>query len=110
MQKEQRNYQFDFLRTHHPLFSYFTNLVEQYRKVFLSIIYFLLALLTFLPYCNIIHVYFHIVCFLHVQILLPSHELQSKLRREVEFPYQVCVCVYIYMDACVCVCACVHVH
>jgi len=33
MQKEQRSYQFDFLRKHHPLFSYFTKLVEQYSKV-----------------------------------------------------------------------------
>ncbi|XP_065902944.1 splicing factor 3A subunit 1-like [Dysidea avara] len=35
MQKEQRSYQFDFLRKHHPLFSYFTKLVEQYSKVLL---------------------------------------------------------------------------
>ena len=33
MQREQRSYQFDFLRKHHPLFSYFTKLVEQYSKV-----------------------------------------------------------------------------
>ena len=29
MQREQRSYQFDFLRKHHPLFSYFTKLVKQ---------------------------------------------------------------------------------
>ena len=29
----QRNYQFDFLRKQHPLFAYFTKLVEQYSKV-----------------------------------------------------------------------------
>lgn len=34
MQKEQRNYQFDFLRPQHSLFNYFTKLVEQYTKVF----------------------------------------------------------------------------
>ena len=35
MMREQRNYQFDFLRRQHPLFSYFTKLVEQYSKVLL---------------------------------------------------------------------------
>ncbi len=33
MQKEQRNYQFDFLRPQHSLFQYFTKLLEQYTKV-----------------------------------------------------------------------------
>lgn len=33
MQKEQRNFQFDFLRPQHSLFNYFTKLVEQYTKV-----------------------------------------------------------------------------
>ena len=33
MQREQRNYQFDFLRPQHGLFSYFTQLIEQYTKV-----------------------------------------------------------------------------
>ncbi|NXD73681.1 SF3A1 factor, partial [Eolophus roseicapillus] len=33
MQKEQRNYQFDFLRPQHSLFNYFTKLVEQYTKI-----------------------------------------------------------------------------
>ncbi|XP_062855537.1 splicing factor 3A subunit 1 [Trichomycterus rosablanca] len=33
MQKEQRNYQFDFLRPQHSLFHYFTKLVEQYTKI-----------------------------------------------------------------------------
>ena len=33
MQKEQRNYQFDFLRPQHSLFQYFTRLLEQYTKV-----------------------------------------------------------------------------
>lgn len=36
MQKEQRNYQFDFLRPQHSLFNYFTKLVEQYTKVWTS--------------------------------------------------------------------------
>lgn len=36
MQKEQRNYQFDFLRPQHSLFNYFTKLVEQYTKVILN--------------------------------------------------------------------------
>lgn len=36
MQKEQRNYQFDFLRPQHSLFNYFTKLVEQYTKVTLN--------------------------------------------------------------------------
>ena len=35
MMREQRNYQFDFLRKQHPLFNYFTKLVEQYSKVLL---------------------------------------------------------------------------
>ena len=35
MMREQRNYQFDFLRKQHPLFSYFTKLVEQYSRVML---------------------------------------------------------------------------
>jgi len=35
MMREQRNYQFDFLRKQHPLFAYFTKLVEQYSKVLL---------------------------------------------------------------------------
>ena len=33
MQREQRNYQFDFLRPQHSLFQYFTKLLEQYTKV-----------------------------------------------------------------------------
>ena len=33
MVREQRNYQFDFLRKQHPLFNYFTKLVEQYSKI-----------------------------------------------------------------------------
>ncbi len=33
MQKEQRNYQFDFLRPQHSLFQYFTRLLEQYTRV-----------------------------------------------------------------------------
>ncbi|XP_066916018.1 splicing factor 3A subunit 1-like [Clytia hemisphaerica] len=35
MTREQRNYQFDFLRPQHSLFQYFTRLVEQYTKVLL---------------------------------------------------------------------------
>eukprot|EP00088_Acartia_fossae_P052399 TRINITY_DN5917_c0_g1_i4.p1 TRINITY_DN5917_c0_g1~~TRINITY_DN5917_c0_g1_i4.p1 ORF type:complete len:773 (-),score=302.98 TRINITY_DN5917_c0_g1_i4:60-2378(-) len=35
MNKEQRNYQFDFLRPQHSLFQYFTKLLEQYTKVLL---------------------------------------------------------------------------
>lgn len=31
----QRNYQFDFLRKQHPLFVYFTKLVEQYSRILL---------------------------------------------------------------------------
>ncbi|ORY03634.1 hypothetical protein K493DRAFT_254090 [Basidiobolus meristosporus CBS 931.73] len=34
-QREQRNYQFDFLRPNHSLFNYFTKLVEQYTRVLL---------------------------------------------------------------------------
>lgn len=33
MQKEAKNYQFDFLRPQHTLFQYFSKLVEQYNKV-----------------------------------------------------------------------------
>ena len=33
MNKEQRNYQFDFLRPQHGLFSYFSQLIEQYTKI-----------------------------------------------------------------------------
>ncbi|XP_054161737.1 splicing factor 3A subunit 1-like [Oppia nitens] len=33
MNREQRNYQFDFLRPQHGLFSYFTQLIEQYAKI-----------------------------------------------------------------------------
>ncbi|KAJ8101204.1 Pre-mRNA splicing factor PRP21 like protein-domain-containing protein [Lipomyces tetrasporus] len=32
-QREERNYQFDFLRPNHSFYQYFTKLVEQYRKV-----------------------------------------------------------------------------
>ncbi|XP_023330282.1 splicing factor 3A subunit 1-like isoform X2 [Eurytemora carolleeae] len=35
MNREQRNYQFDFLRPQHSLFQYFTRLLEQYTKVLL---------------------------------------------------------------------------
>ncbi|KAL5479911.1 hypothetical protein EMCRGX_G023512 [Ephydatia muelleri] len=35
MMREQRNYQFDFLRKQHPLFVYFTKLVEQFSKILL---------------------------------------------------------------------------
>ena len=33
MNREQRNYLFDFLRPQHSMFNYFTKLVEQYTKV-----------------------------------------------------------------------------
>lgn len=33
MNKESRNYQFDFLRPQHGLFTYFTQLIEQYSKI-----------------------------------------------------------------------------
>lgn len=33
MNREQRNYEFDFLRPQHGLFSYFTQLIEQYTKI-----------------------------------------------------------------------------
>ncbi|CAG5115571.1 unnamed protein product, partial [Candidula unifasciata] len=33
MQKEQKNFLFDFLRPQHSLFTYFTKLVEQYTKI-----------------------------------------------------------------------------
>ena len=33
MNREQRNYIFDFLRPQHSMFNYFTKLVEQYIKV-----------------------------------------------------------------------------
>lgn len=33
MNREQRNFQFDFLRPQHSLFNYFTKLVEQYTKI-----------------------------------------------------------------------------
>ena len=33
MHREQKNYQFDFLRPQHSLFQYFTKLLEQYTKV-----------------------------------------------------------------------------
>ena len=33
MSREQRNFQFDFLRPQHSLFQYFTKLLEQYTKV-----------------------------------------------------------------------------
>jgi len=35
MNREQRNFQFDFLRPQHSLFQYFTKLLEQYTKVLL---------------------------------------------------------------------------
>ena len=31
--KEQNNYQFDFLKSNHSLFGYFTRLVDQYTKI-----------------------------------------------------------------------------
>lgn len=33
MNREQRNFQFDFLRPQHSLFLYFTKLLEQYTKI-----------------------------------------------------------------------------
>ena len=33
MQREAKNFQFDFLRPQHSLFQYFTKLVDQYTKV-----------------------------------------------------------------------------
>lgn len=33
--RESKNYQFDFLRSNHSLFPYFTELVKQYTRVFL---------------------------------------------------------------------------
>jgi splicing factor 3A subunit 1 len=32
-QREQRNYQFDFLKPNHSLYNYFNSLVSQYSKV-----------------------------------------------------------------------------
>ena len=46
---------------------------------------------------NMVCAYCVLVC---VQILLPSCELKSKLRQEVEDPYH--VCVYVCTHACVC--------
>ena len=40
MNREARNYQFDFLRPQHSLFQYFTRLLEQYTKVFVYAAYF----------------------------------------------------------------------
>lgn len=37
MNREQRNFQFDFLRPQHSLFQYFTKLLEQYTKVYIHI-------------------------------------------------------------------------
>jgi hypothetical protein len=34
MQREARNWQFDFMKPTHPLFHYFTTLVDQYHKVY----------------------------------------------------------------------------
>merc|ERR1719419_882765 len=52
MNREQRNFQFDFLRPQHSLFNYFTKLVEQYTK-----------------------------------ILIPPKDLMTKLRKELELPF-----------------------
>ena len=70
---------------------------------------FLICFVDIPAYCNTYYTWVLItVCFVHVQILLPSRELKSKLRQEVEDPYQVCVCVYaclwvwVYTYECVC--------
>ena len=43
--REQRNFQFDFLRPQHSLFQYFTKLLEQYTKVLVMILPLLLILI-----------------------------------------------------------------
>lgn len=54
MQKEQRNYQFDFLRPQHSLFNYFTKLVEQYTKVTLNFLCcHWIAVLFYVVFCNV---------------------------------------------------------
>lgn len=37
MNREQRNYQFDFLRPQHSLYPYFLKLIEQYTKVYMGV-------------------------------------------------------------------------
>ena len=52
MQREQMNYQFNFLRKHHPLFTYFTKLVEQYSKV--CVVFALSCMCMYVMYCTYI--------------------------------------------------------
>ena len=114
MQREQRSYQFDFLRKH-PLFSYFTKLVEHYRKVAMCcvcivmypyvcyVLYFHLMYLVEIYFLIRISLALSIICIVFCcvfQILLPSRELKGKLRQEAEDPYKVCACVlhaYVHM-------------
>lgn len=67
MNREQRNFQFDFLRPQHSLFQYFTKLLEQYTKVS-SIIKKL---------CNSLD-----LSKLNLQVLIPPKSMQQRLRDE----------------------------
>lgn len=67
MNKEQRNYQFDFLRPQHSLFQYFTKLLEQYTKVRSEKTHYQL------------YIYLIIII---LQVLIPPKDLINRLREE----------------------------
>ena len=64
--REQRNFQFDFLRPQHSLFQYFTKLLEQYTKVFF------------------LHFFFICFYFFFTKVLIPPKDLQNKLNFEAD--------------------------
>ena len=65
MNREQRNFQFDFLRPQHSLFQYFTKLLEQYTKV-----------LSFKQNQIVEEIIF--------KVLIPPKDLQNKLNFEAD--------------------------
>ena len=71
MQREAKNFQFDFLRPQHSLFQYFTKLVDQYKKVetrsFLHLPAFLVNM-------------FLLVIFIHIKAVLGKNDRAGQLQ------------------------------
>ena len=81
MNREQRNFQFDFLRPQHSLFNYFTKLVEQYTKV--------LCHPTPPSFVSPLTFEQHELNEIMFKVLIPPKSLLGKLRKEVDNPNQV---------------------
>jgi hypothetical protein len=99
IQQEASNYQFDFLKPHNVLFTYFQKMVEQYSKVL-----FVLTVCSLFP-AQTLPIMFDFgsvgICLLCetccgkyrridlVQVFIPTQEMKSRLLADAHDPYQV---------------------